>query len=268
MLFRSLALGSDLREALDNKEQLMLYYQPKQDLQSGQVSEVEALLRWQHPLHGFIPPAEVIPLAEQTGLIQSLTYWVIEAAIKQHFAWQQAALMITISVNISVYNLQDRHFLSSIQSLLGRYHTRGDFLIFELTESAMMSDPAHAIASITEFCKLGIQFSIDDFGTGFSSLSYLKQLPAHELKIDKSFVFNMHNNDNDAVIVRSIIELAHNLSLRVIAEGVEDKDTFDLLRILGCDAVQGFYIRRPSAASDITACLNNYHDKMRSKLHG
>ena len=167
--------------------------------------------------------------------------------------------MINIAINISTHNLQDKNFFPNIETLLLRYQVSGDFLIFELTESAMMSDPAHAIASITAFCKLGIQFSIDDFGTGFSSLSYLKQLPAHELKIDKSFVMNMHNNDNDAVIVRSIIELAHNLSLRVVAEGVEDKDTLDLLSILDCDAVQGFYIQRPASAGDITEWLSNHY---------
>jgi diguanylate cyclase (GGDEF)-like protein len=259
-----LALDSDLRAALEDTEQLMLFYQPKQDLESNRVSEVEALLRWQHPEHGLVPPTEIIPLAEQTGLIQSLTYWVVEAAIKQHLAWRQESLMINIAINISTHNLQDKNFFPNIETLLLRYQVSGDFLIFELTESAMMSDPAHAIASITAFCKLGIQFSIDDFGTGFSSLSYLKQLPAHELKIDKSFVMNMHNNDNDAVIVRSIIELAHNLSLRVVAEGVEDKDTLDLLSILDCDAVQGFYIQRPASAGDITEWLSN-HYKVKEK---
>jgi diguanylate cyclase (GGDEF)-like protein len=251
-----LALGSDLREALENRQQLVLYYQPKQDLLSGQVDAVEALLRWQHPVHGFVPPAEIIPLAEHTGLIQSLTYWVIEEAIKQHLDWKQNGLELNIAINISAYNLQDKQFLQKTQSLLDQHQVDGKFLIFELTESAMMADPAHAIASITEFCKLGIQFAIDDFGTGFSSLSYLKQLPAHELKIDKSFVLNMTTNDNDAVIVRSIIELAHNLSLRVVAEGVENKDTLDLLRILDCDAVQGFYIQRPVAAEKISLWLS------------
>jgi len=253
-----LALDSDLRGALEESDQLTLFYQPKLDMQNHLTSEVEALLRWQHPEHGAVPPAEIIPLAEQTGLIQSLTYWVVEAAIQQHLAWRLDGLTIKIAVNISTYNLQDKKFFPSIKSLLLRYQVGGDFLIFELTETAMMSDPAHAIASISAFCELGIQFSIDDFGTGFSSLSYLKQLPAHELKIDKSFVMNMHKNDNDAVIVRSIIELAHNLSLRVIAEGVEDKDTLDLLSIINCDAVQGFYIQRPASASDITTWFRNH----------
>lgn len=262
-----LALGSDLRDALDAKVELMLYYQPKQDLGSNGITEVEALLRWKHPSHGFIPPTEIIPLAENTGLIQGLTYWVIEEAIKQHRLWQQASLNMQISVNISAFNLQDKQFHSTIQQLLQTHHVRGDFLVFELTESAMMADPTHAISSITALRQLGIQFSIDDFGTGFSSLSYLKQLPAQELKIDKSFVFNMCNNENDAVIVRSIIELAHNLSLRVIAEGVEDQDTLDLLRILGCDAVQGYYIQRPAAADDITDWLSHYNQTNRN-LHG
>lgn len=261
-----LSLGSDLRHALDSREQLALYYQPKQELKTGDVNEVEALLRWEHPEHGFVPPAEIIPLAEHTGLIHSLTYWVIEEAIKQHLAWQLDSLSIKISVNISAYNLQDKSFLNNTREILDRYNVTGEFLIFELTESAMMADPAHAISVITEFCKLGIQFSIDDFGTGFSSLSYLKQIPAHELKIDKSFVFNMCNNENDAVIVRSIIELAHNLSLHVIAEGVEDKETLDLLQLLDCDAVQGFYIQRPVSAAHITHWINN-NNKISSNTH-
>ena len=261
-----LALGSDLRDALDANVGLMLYYQPKQDLSTNRITEVEALLRWKHPVHGFIPPTEVIPLAENTGLIQGLTYWVIEEAIKQQQIWQQASLDMQVSVNISALNLQDNQFLSTIEQLLQAHHVQADFLIFELTESAMMADPAHAINSISALRQLGIQFSIDDFGTGFSSLSYLKQLPAQELKIDKSFVFNMCNNENDAVIVRSIIELAHNLSLRVIAEGVEDQDTLELLRILGCDAVQGYHIKRPAAADEITQWLS--HDNQTNRKHG
>jgi len=261
-----LSLSSDLRDALDADQQLVLYYQPKHDFKSNKVSEVEALLRWNHPEHGFVPPAEIIPLAEHTGLIQSLTYWVIEQAIKQHIAWLQVSLMIKISVNISAYNLQDKQFLEKIKSMLERHKVNGDFLVFELTESAMMADPTHAISSITEFRKLGIQFSIDDFGTGFSSLAYLKQIPANELKIDKSFVLNMSNSENDAVIVHSIIELAHNLSLRVIAEGVEEKEIYDLLHILNCDAVQGFYIQRPASAQDITQWLND--NRKSSSIYG
>ncbi|MFO7604044.1 MAG: EAL domain-containing protein [Gammaproteobacteria bacterium] len=263
-----LALHSDLREAIEGKDQLQLFYQPKQNLRSDRVKEVESLLRWQHPQHGWIPPSEIIPLAEHTGLIQPLTYWVIEEAIRQHFVWKKASLDIRISVNISAFNLQDKAFLPKVQSLLARHDTRGDFLMFELTESAMMADPAHAIATITEFTRLGIQFSIDDFGTGFSSLSYLKQLPVQELKIDKSFVLNMTTNDNDAVIVRSIIELAHNLSLRVVAEGIEHADALELLRILDCDSGQGFYIKRPAAATDITAWLLDLTHTENRQIHG
>jgi EAL domain-containing protein (putative c-di-GMP-specific phosphodiesterase class I) len=212
-------------------------------------------LRWQHPEYGPLAPDQVIPLAEQTGLIKPLTLWVLEHAVQQSVRWRQQGIELNIAVNLSVYNLQDSEFASHLQQLLARYKVPPRLISLEITESAMMADPARAKEILSYLDEMGVWLSVDDFGTGFSSLSHLKQLPVDELKIDKSFVMTMIEDDNDAVIVRSTIDLAHNLGLKVVAEGVENLEIWNLLEILRCDAAQGYYLSHPLSADQLQEWL-------------
>ena len=244
-----LALSNDLRNAI-SAEELMVYYQPKLDLKTGQTRGVEALIRWNHPERGFISPDQIIYIAEHTGLIKPLTRWVLKTAISQCSEWHKQGMFLSVAVNLSTQNLQDPSLSEVIQNALSTYNFPPECLVLEVTESAMMLEPEHANAILSHLDSMGVWISIDDFGTGFSSLSYLKQLPVDELKIDKSFVMNMQSNDNDAVIVRSTIDLARNLGLKVVAEGIEDEATWELLGLLGCDFAQGFYMSKPLPAAD------------------
>jgi len=252
-----LTLVSDFHDALEN-DGFSQYYQPKVDIKSGQVIGVEALLRWEHPEHGFISPTELIPLAEQTGMIKDLTRWVLKTAMQQCASWQQQGLELSVAVNLSMWDIQDARLADYIKELFECYAIDPQHLVLEITESAMMADPEHAIETMDRLAAMGIRLAVDDFGTGFSSLSYLKRLPIHELKIDKSFVIDMCKNDHDAVIVRSTIDLSHNLGLAVVAEGVEDQETWDLLEILCCDKLQGYFISRPMTADLFEEWLQNW----------
>ena len=245
-----LALMSDLRTAL-KENQLELHYQPKIDMSNGNVIGFEALLRWYHGKYGSIPPTQIIPLAEQTGDIGSVTKWVVEKALDQLKQWQKQNITLSIAINLSMYNLYDTALINQITRLLEDNTTLCHYLIFEITESAMMEQPDETVEVISHFDRLGVRISIDDFGTGFSSLSHLKRLPVSELKIDKSFVMEIHNDDSDAVIVRSTIDLAHNLGLKVVAEGIENQDVYDIISILGCDHAQGYHIGHPLPVSDL-----------------
>ncbi len=249
-----LALMSDLRTALDD-DSLELYYQPKLRLNNGQVVGVEALLRWRHPERGAIRPDELVPLAEQTGLIKPLSMWVVDRAVRQAAQWRDKGIELNIAVNLSVYNLQDAALILQLRECLDRHRLPPRYLSLEVTESAMMSDPVHAVEVLSALDAMGVRLAIDDFGSGFSSLGYLKQLPVDELKIDKSFVMDMHEDENDAVIVRSIIDLAHNLGLTVIAEGVETADIWEVLNVLRCDHAQGYYMSRPLPAQQLEQWL-------------
>lgn len=246
---KQLALMAELRAAITQGE-LILHYQPKVRLQSNVVAGVEALVRWHHPKHGLLAPMEFVPLAEKTGLIDDLTRWVIITALQQAQQWRERGLVLKIAVNISARNLQDHDFVQHVVDILALTAFAPEQLIFELTESAIMLDPVGAKRKLNELHKIGIRFAIDDFGTGYSSLSYLKELPVSQLKIDKSFVAHMAEASNIA-IVRSTIELAHNLDLYVVAEGVEDEVTAKLLRDMGCDVAQGFYFSRPIVANEL-----------------
>ena len=252
---RTLSLMGELRTALD-EDQLTLVYQPKVNLTSGRVGGAEALVRWRHPRHGLLYPNDFIPSAEQAGVIKQVTLWVLKRALMQSRDWREAGIDIDVAINISVYDLHDAAFPKDVAALLqGFGGVETNRLRFEITETAMMVDPARALETINALGAMGVALSIDDFGTGYSSLAYLKQLPAAELKIDKSFVAAMNVNDNDAVIVRSTIELAHNIGLSAAAEGVEDRQTYDMLAALRCDAVQGYYISRPMAPDEFTRWL-------------
>lgn len=252
-----LAQLSDLRNAI-NGEQLSLHFQPQIELTRGTFSGVEALLRWQHPQLGFISPENFIPVAEQSGLIRHITYWVLDQALAQCAAWRNRGLPLgTVSVNLSAYNLQDGDLSIEVRRLLKKWGIEPYRLVLEITESAMMAHPARAQSTLEKLNDIGIQLAIDDFGTGFSSLSYLKQLPVDKLKIDKTFIMQMDTDENDVTIVRSTIELAHNLGLDVVAEGVEAADTLALLQQFNCDMAQGYFISRPLTAEAMEEWLRN-----------
>jgi EAL domain-containing protein (putative c-di-GMP-specific phosphodiesterase class I) len=247
---RRLALVGALRTAIEQRD-LTLLYQPKVELSSGRVVGAEALLRWHHPELGQIPPDEFIPIAESTGLIQPLGHFVLETALDQAQAWQQGGLSFGLAVNLSVRNLLEPTLVERVAELITRAGVAPGTLTLEITESGVMTDPEAAIAVLWGLRRVGVRLSVDDFGTGYSSLAYLKRLPVDEVKLDKSFVLNMTGDANDAAIVRSTIELAHNLGLQLVAEGIEDQETLELLAALGCDLAQGYHLARPMPADQL-----------------
>jgi diguanylate cyclase len=221
---------------------------------------VEALVRWQHPTHGLLSPAEFVPLAEHTGLIGPLTHYVLNAALRQCRQWQDAGHGVSVAVNVSARRLLDMTFPDEVAGLLATWEVPAARLLIEITESTIMADPTHALEILGRLNQMGVQLSIDDFGTGYSSMAYLKSLPVHELKVDRSFVSHMTSNPSDATIVRSTVDLGRNLGLRVVAEGVEDRATWQELDALGCDAIQGYYISKPMPVDDLTRWLNQVRD--------
>lgn len=239
-----LTMQSDLKRAIDAAE-FFLHYQPKIDFEHNLVKGVEALVRWQHPEKGLIMPDRFIPLAEKTGLIKPLTNDILKMALKQCRAWQEAGLDLTVAVNISAISVQDPDFPDQIGRLLAQYQLHPNRLELEVTESAVMTDPVRAIDCIRRLAETGILVSIDDFGTGYSSMTNLKDFMVAKIKIDRSFVKEMTSRHSDDVIVRSTIELGHNLGLKVVAEGVEDEAAWERLKSLGCDSAQGYYMSRP-----------------------
>ena len=243
-----------LRDALANND-ISVHYQPIMSIRSAKPWGAEALVRWQHDELGNIPPDEFIPLAEQLGMIRQITQYVLRKVLIQMQQWQQQGIDLSVSVNLSVCDIQDIQFPQTVMRLLEEFSVKPAALNFEITESSVMTDSRQARRVLKELTDMGFTLSIDDFGTGYSSLSYLKQLPAEKLKIDKSFVQNMIDDENDAVIVRSTIDLAHNMGRAVVAEGVEDRDVYQLLEILGCDLVQGFYICKPLPALEVEQWL-------------
>jgi diguanylate cyclase (GGDEF)-like protein len=249
-----LSLMTDLRKAVDENE-LALVFQPKVPLRAGGELQAEALVRWRHPDRGLITPIEFIPFAEQTGYIRAITQWVLKHAIAQCAVWRGQGLAINVSVNLSARDLIDAELPERFTALLGRSDCAASWITLELTESAILDDPGHAIENLKRLHALGCKLSIDDYGTGYSSLAYLRRLPLNELKIDKSFVSGMARDASDALIVRSTIDLAHNMGLSVVAEGVEDEATLEQLKTLGCDIVQGFFLSRPMAAAELPAWL-------------
>ena len=239
-----LAMVGELRRAIEQNE-LSLYFQPKVDVRSGDITCCEALVRWQHPQHGLLRPDLFVPIAEQTCLIRPLSRWVLDAALRQVNRWRQDGLALAVAVNLSMRNLHDPEIADMIRQLLTRWGAPPAALTIEIAESSLMADAVRAMEVLGRLRAMGVRVSIDDFGTGYSSLAYLKRLPVQELKIDKSFVAHMGSDDNDAAIVRSTIGLAHDLGLTVVAEGVEDRRTWDRLAAMGCDIAQGNYISRP-----------------------
>ena len=252
---RRLALAGELRRAIEEDE-LVLHYQPKIDMRTGQICGAEALVRWIHPQQGMIPPDEFIPLAEHTGLIKPLTDWVVEAALRQSSTWRHAGLALPVAVNLSARNLRDAELLSKMTRLVAAWGAEAGWLELEITESAVMDDPDGALEILKRLSKLGFTLFIDDFGTGYSSLGYLKKLPVNAVKIDKSFVIDMLKNADSAAIVRATVVLAHDLGLKVVAEGVEDQATWNRLATLGCDVAQGYHISKPMPAEQFKAWVD------------
>ncbi|HXG50506.1 MAG TPA: GGDEF domain-containing phosphodiesterase [candidate division Zixibacteria bacterium] len=245
---------AELRHAIV-ADQLFLLYQPKIDLKTGLVCGVEVLSRWQHPQLGLIPPDEFIPVAERTGLIIPLTLWVLQQALLQCRAWNEAGVDLSVAVNLSMWNLEAAELPDQIKAMLADVGVKPESLELEITESAIMGDPQRVMRTLSAVRDLGVRFTIDDFGTGYSSLAHLKKLPVAGMKIDKSFVQNMESDRDNAVIVRSIVDLGHNLGLSVVAEGVETLEAKEMLASFRCDAGQGYYFSRPVPAQDVVRLM-------------
>lgn len=260
---KGLELVWQVREAL-LKRQFTLVYQPKVDLRSGQLIGVEALSRWEHPAHGSISPEVFIPIIEQLGQMHDMTLWVVLEAIEQMQRWDALGYNINIAVNIAEKNICNSHFPEAVQVLLDQSGIVPSRLTMEIHENSMMSDPVQAQRVLTVLSNMGIRLSIDDFGTGYSSMSYLRHLPASEVKIDKSFVMGIMQDEDDAVIVCATIELSHNLGYDVIAEGIENQDTLDMLALWNCDGAQGFHISKPLPAD---ALLDWYRQRTNNIHH-
>ena len=242
---QNLSLLTELRQAVE-EGQLRLFLQPKVDVASGALCGAEALVRWQHPMRGLMPPMEFIPFAEQTGFIRQLTLWMFSEVARRQSALT-AMGVARVAINLSTRDLLDTELPDKLDALLTRHRATASRLCLEITESAIMDDPERAEATLQRLAERGFKLSIDDFGTGYSSLAYLKRLPVHELKIDKSFVMAMERDASDAKIVRSTVDLAHALGLSVVAEGVENASILAQLQTLGCDDAQGYHFAKPLA---------------------
>jgi diguanylate cyclase (GGDEF)-like protein len=252
---RRLALRAELREAIE-RNNLMQYYQPKLELTNLRVSQVEALVRWLHPVHGFVPPSEFISMAERWNTIRPLTLWALRTAIGQASGWSKAGIELGVAVNLSARDLHDMSLPNAVSDLLNAAGLEARLLVAEVTESMLMLDPDRARFVLDQLRALGVKISIDDFGTGYSSLSYLSRLPLDELKIDLSFVAGMSRSEHDRFIVAATIDLGHRLGLSVTAEGVEDQETQDLLVSMHCDSIQGYHVARPLPADELVRWLS------------
>lgn len=257
-------IESELRHALMNDE-FILYYQPKINLATRQVCGAEALSRWKNPARGFVPPDVFIPVAEQTNLMLPFTLWSLNLAARQFGEFRRYSGNFSVAVNLSARVLYDADVVDLINRTIKIWGIRPEQLVLEVTESAMMVDPKTSMETLSRFHDLGVKLSIDDFGTGYSSLAYVKKMPVDELKIDKSFVMNMDKDKGDAMIVRTVIDMAHNFEITVTAEGVESQAILEQLAELGCDGAQGFHIARPMPAADLITWL---HDSPWAKQPG
>ena len=257
----TVSLLSELRRAVA-EEQLILFFQPKVNFGSKRCDSVEALVRWQHPERGMIPPDQFIPFAEHTGFIREITKWVIDKSLAQIVSWRRAGLNIGVAINVSARDLVYEDLPSFVDDKLLEHGLGADRITLEVTESAVMDDPKRACEALKRLAKLGVRLSVDDFGTGYSSLAQLKRMPVQEMKIDKSFVLELPTNPNDTVIVRSTINLAHSMGLEVVAEGIEDAQTLSLLQGWGCDFGQGYFLSKPLPAPQLEAWLRGHSQKM------
>jgi diguanylate cyclase (GGDEF)-like protein len=256
-----LALQNDLRHAIERHE-LQLYYQPKIHAKSGQITGVEALLRWQHPIRGFVSPGLFIPIAERFGLIGTIGNWVIDEACRQMQEWMQQGLRMRVAVNLSVHQLRQEDLVQRVRIAVGHFRVDAALLTFEITESVAMEDTQETMRAFAQLASTGVSLSIDDFGTGYSSLSYLRKLPARQLKIDQSFVQDLGTSSDALAVVDAVIKLAHALGLQVVAEGVETARQRDILISLQCDELQGYLFARPMAARLLTLWAMGEHRTM------
>ena len=256
LTLQRLNLMSELREAIKD-DQLQLFYQPQLCLLTNQVVSVECLVRWVHPEHGFIVPDDFIPLAEQTGAIRDLTHWAINTALKQHVEWRERYKELVFAVNVSAVDLLDLSLPGYVANQLSQHGVDARYLSLEVTESSLMAEPEAAINALGMLHRMGIALSIDDFGTGYSSMAYLKDLPVSELKIDKAFVLNLASNGDDKKIVKSVVDLAHNLGLKVVAEGVEDHQSLAILKANQVEFAQGYHIAKPMNPDDFSRWMES-----------
>ncbi|HEX3615935.1 MAG TPA: EAL domain-containing protein [Solirubrobacteraceae bacterium] len=256
-----LSMVGDFRRALEKDDEIVVHFHPIVDLGSGQVHGAEALVRWQHPDLGLLQPAAFLEIVEQTGLIGAMTTHVLQKAIAECAAWHAAGRDLTMSVNLSVRNLHDPMLSSQVAQMLDRHRLPPAALKLEITESMILSDPQRALATVESLSEIGVRFAVDDFGTGHSSLANLRRLPVHELKIDRSFVTPMLNEESDGVIVRSTIELGHALGLKVVAEGVEDEVTLARLEEIGCDRAQGHFFSKPIPPIEFMRWISRYENR-------
>ncbi len=259
-----LALVAELRHALE-REELVLHYQPQVSQPDGEVHTVEALVRWQHPTRGLLAPEDFVPVAEHTGLIDPLTRWVLDTALADQRTWREEMPDLVVAVNISARSLQRQDFPQLVLDALARADAEPDGLLLEITETALVTDAARAAEVLDHLDGAGLRLSLDDFGQGYTSLGQLRQLPLCELKIDKSFVLKMLDSRSDAAIVRSVVELGHNLGMDVVAEGVESPEALRRLRDIGCDITQGFLFTRPLPVLELRAWLAEHAASRRSK---
>jgi predicted signal transduction protein with EAL and GGDEF domain len=251
---RRLALVSELRSALSRGD-IRVHVQPQARADTGETVSVEALVRWEHAELGWVSPAEFIPIAERSGLIAQLTTLVLDRSLAAVAGWQRQGVELGIAVNLSTRSLHDADLVDEVQRLLRRHGVPASRLTLEVTEGSVMADPARAIALLHRLRDLGCRLSVDDFGTGYSSLSYLKRLPVHEVKIDQSFVTGLRETGEDIAIVRAIVDLGRHLGLEVVAEGVEERRTWELVRSTGCDLIQGWYVSRAMPVDDLPTWL-------------
>jgi diguanylate cyclase (GGDEF)-like protein len=259
------ALVSELRHGIENNE-LVLHYQPKLDLRSDNIASVEALLRWQHPDRGLLLPAEFLDIAESTGLIDPLTDWVLKHAVAQAAQWRQDGLTLAVAVNISARNLRDESLSATVLGHLRAHNLPPAQLQIEITETALMADPGRAITVLQQLRDHGVRISLDDFGQGYTSLAQLGKLPLTELKIDRAFVANMLASAHDRTIVNTVIELAHNFGLEVVAEGVETQDILTALTAIACDTAQGWVLTPAIPATELQNWIASYQEKTRANV--
>ncbi|ADJ29520.1 putative bifunctional diguanylate cyclase/phosphodiesterase [Nitrosococcus watsonii] len=245
-----LVLEEELEHALENDE-FRLFFQPKIAFSTNQIMGTEALIRWQHPTQGMIPPGKFIPLIEKTALIEPVTLWVLNTALRYCAEWAKKGAPLSVAVNFPPTLLINPEIVELVRQALQIWGTRQGGLILEVTESAVMTDPKRSLETLQHLSNLGVKLAIDDFGTGYSSLAYLKNMPVNELKIDKSFVDEMAANQNDSLIVQAVTDLGHNFDLQVTAEGIEDQATLEGLRDIGCDYGQGYFLGRPMAPQNL-----------------
>jgi diguanylate cyclase (GGDEF)-like protein len=259
--FERLAMESSLRRAIERNE-FLLHYQPKLDLRTGAIGGVEALIRWQHPDLGMVPPIQFIKLAEETGLIVEIGEWVLKTACEQNKQWRDQGIPpMRVAVNLSARQFAQKTLVSDVARTIAQSGLTPDCLELEITESLVMDNPESAAETLHKLKNMGISLSIDDFGTGFSSLAYLKRFPIDCIKIDRSFIKDIPTEADDMAITRGIIALGHSLRLKIIAEGVETKEQQDFLRSNGCDEMQGFLFSKPLPAEQVTALLKSHSHK-------